>query len=105
MCVPVSHMSHQLTARGEAGLAVLALMRLGPCVRINVVQEAGLGLEASLTHGALVRPVIRVRLHVSAQQIPLRRAVVTIVTREGGSHLTCLLVLGLRCGAQYIQLS
>ena len=69
VCVPVPHMSHQLTARGEAGLAVLAMVQLSPCVPVHVVQEAGLGLEASLTNPALVRPIIR--LHESAQQILL----------------------------------
>ena len=47
--VAIPHVPHQLPAGGEARLAVLASVWLGARVSVDVVLQAGQGLEASLT--------------------------------------------------------
>ena len=49
MRVSVPHVSHQLPAGGEAGLAVLAPVWFGSRVSVDMVLKAGQGLEPSLT--------------------------------------------------------
>lgn len=82
MSVSVSHVSHQLSTRGEGCFTVFTSVRLGSSVSVDVVVETGQGLESSLTHVTLVRSVLRVGLHVSAQQVSLGCGVVTIVAGE-----------------------
>ena len=54
-------------------------MWFGAGVRVDVVLQGGWRLEALLTHGALVRLLLAVQLHVAHQQEPLWRRVVAVV--------------------------
>ena len=53
MRVSVSYMSHQLSTRGEGCFTVFTSVRLGASVSVDMVVEAGQGLESSLTHVTL----------------------------------------------------
>lgn len=54
-------------------------MGLGARVGVYVVLQGGDGLEAALADAALVRPLLRVRLHVPGQQVALVADVVAVV--------------------------
>ena len=57
-------------------------MWLGTGVRVDVVLQRGQCLEASLAHGALVHPLLAVRLHVALQIVPFHTAVIAFVAPE-----------------------
>ena len=54
---------------------------------VDVVLERRESLEAPLADGALVRPLLRVGLQVTREQVPLRRRVVAVVAHVRLSHL------------------
>jgi hypothetical protein len=57
------------------------------CMSVDVVLQRGQRLEAALADGALVRPLLRVRLHVPRQEVPLGRRVVAVVAHVRLGHL------------------
>ena len=80
-------MPNQLSRRGEISITELAAMRLGAGVRVDVVLQGGQRLEAPLAHGALVRALLAVRLHVAREEVPLGRRVVAVVAHVSLRHL------------------
>ena len=73
MGVPETDMPDQLSRRSEICITELAAMGLGSRVGVDMVLQFGWRLEAPLAHGALMRPLLAVRLHVAREQVPLTR--------------------------------
>ena len=84
--VPVADVPHQLAGRGKCRVALLALVRAHACVRVDVVLQRRDRLEATVADVALVRPFLRVRLHVARQQVALRARVVAVVAHQLRLH-------------------
>lgn len=67
MSVLVASVSHQLSTGDEGHVTVSALMWSGACVGVEVVPQQRHSPEGSSTKMALMRPLIRVALHVTVQ--------------------------------------
>lgn len=64
VCMSISYVAHQFARSGKSGIAILARVRFGSGMRIDVVLQRRQCLEPPFTHATLVWPLLRVRLHM-----------------------------------------
>ena len=77
-CVAVSDVAHQLARCGERGITLFALVGPSACVCVHVVRQRCKSFEPTVADITFMRPVFRVRFHMSGQQIALRARVVAV---------------------------